>query len=249
MFDFTARKFLRLNPEQQHKKCVEVLRALIEEYEDRVLFFKNYEIYRQLELWLQLAPAPLNDPKQLADRFHEHLRLADQKLKEHRLLLIKKTDRSQAEETWDISIYLDHIRSAHNVGSILRTTEAFRLGKVYFSEQTPSITHKQVQDTAMGCADWIESERCGSLAQLPAPYIALETSEQATPLYDFTFPERFTLIIGNEEYGCSDVSLQLADQIIEIPLRGKKNSLNVANAFAITAAEIQRQKLTRSIHD
>jgi tRNA G18 (ribose-2'-O)-methylase SpoU len=61
------------------------------------------------------------------------------------------------------------------------------------------------------------------------------------PLSDFIFPASFTLILGNEEYGISNESLKLADYIVEIPLFGAKNSLNVACAFAIAASQIRRQ--------
>lgn len=70
----------------------------------------------------------------------------------------------------------------------------------------------------------------------------METAAEAIPITDFEFPETFTLVIGNEEYGCSDAILAQADYVIKIPLRGRKNSLNVANAFAIAAAEISRQR-------
>ena len=72
--------------------------------------------------------------------------------------------------------------------------------------------------------------------------IVLETSPQSQPIYQFHFPDAFTLVIGNEEYGCSENSIQLADALVEIPMAGRKNSLNVANAYAIAASEIHRQK-------
>jgi tRNA G18 (ribose-2'-O)-methylase SpoU len=155
---------------------------------------------------------------------------------------IKKKDRPSAgEEPWPLAVYLDHIRSAHNVGSILRTVEAFSLGKVYFSSDTPYIDHSQVQKASMGTFDQVPCFRDSSVADLPKPVIALETSEDAISLYEFLFPGKFSLVIGNEEYGCSDEVLRKADYLVEIPLRGRKNSLNVANAFAIAAAEIAKQ--------
>jgi tRNA G18 (ribose-2'-O)-methylase SpoU len=140
------------------------------------------------------------------------------------------------------SIYLDNIRSAHNVGSIIRTTEAFSLGTLHFSDKTPYIDNKQVKDTAMGTQGWVECRSNMLLKDLPRPIIILETAHNAIPIHDFIFPDQFTLVVGNEEYGCSDESIQLADIALEIPLVGKKNSLNVANAFAIAAYEIRKQR-------
>ena len=51
-----------------------------------------------------------------------------------------------------------------------------------------------------------------------------------------------TFPLGNEEYGCSKETLAMADYLLTIPLYGRKNSLNVSNAFAIAAQEICRQK-------
>jgi tRNA G18 (ribose-2'-O)-methylase SpoU len=155
---------------------------------------------------------------------------------------VRQGDRSTGEEIWPIAIYLDHLRSAHNVGSIIRTVEALALGSLYFSPKTPFITHKQVQDTAMGSIQWTSCYQEMDLSKLPRPIIVLETCQEALSLYDFIFPSSFTLVVGNEEYGCSDETLKSADFLVEIPLRGHKNSLNVANAFAMVAGEICRQK-------
>jgi tRNA G18 (ribose-2'-O)-methylase SpoU len=123
----------------------------------------------------------------------------------------------------------------------VRSFEAFQLGTLILSPQTPGLEHKQVIDASMGCASHVSWERCAQAELLNGPLIAIETSPQSESLQDFVFPEKFTLILGNEEYGCREDSLAAADAIIEIPLVGRKNSLNVANAFAIVAWEISRQ--------
>jgi tRNA G18 (ribose-2'-O)-methylase SpoU len=87
----------------------------------------------------------------------------------------------------------------------------------------------------------VTCEKGVSLSQLPHPVIALDTSDEAVSLNDFLFPAAFTLVLGNEEYGISDEALRLSDILVEIPLLGVKNSLNVACAFAIAAAQIRRQ--------
>ncbi len=244
--DFTKRKFLSFSFERQQKKCAELLRGIYE----AALHQKNTSMllaaYQEITEWLDIAP--LADPqlKTIADRYHEHLRQALVKHKEHNLLpAIRRGDRLQAELPWTLAVYFDHIRSAHNVGSMLRTIEAFALGKAYFSDDTPSALEKPVQDAAMGSCQWLECHRGVALESLPRPIIALETAPEAVSLFDFIFPETFTLVVGNEEYGCSDHTLKLTDILVKIPLRGHKNSLNVANAFAIAAAEIYRQRHAR----
>lgn len=244
MYDFTKRKFQALPLKRQHKKCADLLRQLYDKLISNDISEKDWETYQQLLQWMNIPDQTIIlHPKTLADRYHWHRQQAQISHKEHYLLpKIRKGDRSEGETPWSIAIYLDHLRSAHNVGSIVRTVEAFALGTLYFSPKTPFVTHKQVQDTAMGAHQWITCAQHIELTTLPRPIIALETSEEAIKLYDFIFPLTFTLVVGNEEYGCSDEVLAIADYLIEIPLRGHKNSLNAANAFAIAAAEISRQK-------
>ena len=93
----------------------------------------------------------------------------------------------------------------------------------------------------MGTSTEVPTTKNASLKNLPRPLIALETAPLAPSIYDFSFPPTFTLLLGNEEYGLSRESLDQADQLVQIPLQGSKNSLNVACAYAIVAAEIRRQ--------
>lgn len=240
---FTKKKFQSLPIERQHKKCSELLKNLYENflYQKPVDFY--YDQYQLMQKWMSLDQELTLDIKHIADRFHYHLKLSRQLLKENNLLpSIKQGDREQGCEIWPIAVYLDHLRSAHNVGSIIRTVEAFALGSIYFSEQTPYVDNKQVKDASMGTFQWVQCFTDKRIDELPKPLIVMETSTQAHSIYDFVFPQSFTVALGNEEYGCTDEILKLADVIIEIPLRGRKNSLNVANAFAIAASEIQRQK-------
>ncbi len=243
MTRFTKRKFQLLPIKRQHQKCAELLSVIYNKLIAQQTWAIEWEIYRELLQWMNdTIPVTVN-PQILADQYHYHLQQAQISKKEHHFLpAIRQGDRVKGEAPWPIAIYLDHIRSAHNVGSIVRTVEAFSLGSLYFSPQTPFVTHKQVQDTAMGAQQWISCHQGIPLHSLPRPIILLETSPDALPLYSFIFPPSFTLVVGNEEYGCSQESLALADYLVEIPLRGHKNSLNVANALALVAGEINRQK-------
>lgn len=231
---FEKRKFLQLELKQRHKKCAEILRWHYEEKNT------DFSYYNRLLEWMYYNPYEHIDFKTLADRYHWHLQQAGLSLKEHNLLPVLRTkDRSPKLDFPNIAIYLDHVRSAYNVGSILRTVEALRIGKVYFSEKTPFIDNEKVRRTAMGAAELVPVFQNVPLSQLPRPIIALDTSDAAISIAEFMFPSLFTLILGNEEYGISNESLKEIDTIIEIPLFGKKNSLNVACAFAIAAAKIQ----------
>jgi tRNA G18 (ribose-2'-O)-methylase SpoU len=234
---FTKRKFLQLELKQRHKKCAELLRRHYEEQND------DFTEYNTLLSWLYYNPYIHTDFKALADRYHWHLQLAGLSLKEHNLLPALRTGDRTAKLDFpsNIAIYLDHVRSAYNVGSILRTVEALRIGRVYFSEKTPFIDNEKVQRTAMGGAELVPCFQNVPLSSLPRPIIALDTSNAAVHISEFQFPESFTLILGNEEYGISNDSLKEVDYIVEIPLFGAKNSLNIACAFSIAASKIRLQ--------
>jgi tRNA G18 (ribose-2'-O)-methylase SpoU len=237
---FTKHKFIKLDFKLQHKKCAEVVRSL---YEEPV---PNLEYYNSLLSWMKMLPFLSTDRKELADRYHYHLREAGLSLKEHNLLPhIRTGDRIAKKEFPEVAIYLDNIRSAYNVGSILRTTEALRIGQVHFGGNTPFIDNEKVIRTAMGAAELVPSFRRTALGSLPRPIIALDTSDEAIPVHSFIFPPVFTLILGNEEYGISKEALSHADYLIEVPMLGAKNSINVACAFAIAASEIRRQLTVR----
>lgn len=201
--------------------------------------------YQKACLWMGLEKVK-ETPEAVSNRFHKHLKGCSRSVKEHNLLpRVRKGDLPSGEAPWPITIFLDNLRSAHNVGSILRTTEALRLGSIVLSEDTPGPEEKPVRDTSMGTHEWVSCKRA-PLESLPRPLIVLETSPDATPLCEFTFPESFTLVIGNEEFGVSEALLAEADAIVEIPLRGRKNSLNVACAFSMAAEEIYRQRMRKT---
>lgn len=237
---YVENRFNLLSDIQKHKRCAELLRRAYQDPQPEII-----ETYKQLYCWLKSPFGEIASltAKTLADLYHQHLQAAGMSHKEHNLLSPQRRgDFNTPKEPWPIDIYLDNLRSAHNVGSILRTIEALSLGTVYFSPNTPYIDNPKVEKTSMGSIPTLQCHKNFPLQTLRKPIIALETSEKAQNLYQFTFPTSFTLVVGNEEYGCSDTTLEQAEIILEIPLRGKKNSLNVANAFACVASEISRQK-------
>lgn len=231
---WTEKKFLSLPLEQQHKKASELLRHIHQGSEE------SKDVYNQLCRWLSIPCIDTFSIKLMSDRFHFHLHQANICWQEHNLLIVRSQDRISLAPPLSVSIYLDNLRSAFNVGNILRSVEAFRLGKVFFSSSTPFIDNPKVQKTSMGTFDKISCSKLKSLDQLPRPFIALETADFADSIHDFAFPETFTLLLGNEEYGLSDTILKEVDFFVQIPLVGSKNSLNVASAFAIAAASIRK---------
>lgn len=233
-WDFTKRKFLSLRKSLQHKKASELLKEF-SPLKSSSSLIRNYQT---IEEWMSLAPLDFSNQEEISHRFHFHLCEAKISLKEHALLHIKTKDTPSNTPFLPIHIFLSSLRSAFNVGSILRTVEAFRLGTVHFSKTTPTIDNPKVQKASMNTFDKVPCLMNSEIQSLPRPWIALETATPSTPLFSFCFPSTFTLILGNEEFGIPKELLEKCDFILEIPLCGSKNSLNVASAFAIAAAAI-----------
>lgn len=198
-------------------------------------FFLEYIYFSE-----KMGLPPLQPTQEaIRERYHNHLQQASIRLKEHNLL-VSTQDKSTAAPSLGISVALDSLRSVHNIASIIRTMEAFSFGSLYLLQGSYRVDGNALAKVAMGTLPFVPLQQGVDIATLPRPWIALETVPQAQSYSDFAYPPLFTLLIGNEERGISPDLLKQADAVVQIPLRGRKNSLNVANAFAILAAEIVR---------
>lgn len=144
-------------------------------------------------------------------------------------------------------LVLDNLRSAFNVGSIIRTAECFNLSKIYFCGYTPLPDNLKVKKTAMGTenkVDWEHYKDIGRLIKklkISHSILALETANNADIIYQVEIPQPSVLILGNEALGIGSNVLSLADHTLKIPVKGWKNSFNVATACGIACYEIHRQ--------
>lgn len=153
-----------------------------------------------------------------------------------------------------VTVVIENVRSAYNVGAILRTCDAALVDRVIVTGYTPLPDHPKVRKTALGA----EKEVPWEAARETAPLIrrlktegytiaALEITDQPSRVEDLgrnQFP--LALIVGNEVAGVSDEAIALADLAIEIPQYGIKQSLNVAVAFGIAMMGVIER--FRSIH-
>lgn len=163
-------------------------------------------------------------------------------------------------------VLLDNIRSNHNVGSVFRTADAFGISKIILTGLTPypslgekdkrrkGIQEKATKDiakTALGAEKTVEFEYCKSpittiknLKKEGFKIMALENNlnEKAKPveISKQKFTGKICLILGAEVEGIAKNILKISDQIIEIPMKGKKESLNVSVAFGVAAYELTR---------
>ncbi len=149
------------------------------------------------------------------------------------------------------AVLLDNIRSAWNVGSIFRSADGFGFAHVYLCGITPTPANEAVKKTALGVEDFVTWSHHQDAVKLVKglkvegwKILALEDDEQASSISQFTdtqFPNPIVLIVGSEITGIDPDLLTLADEVIYIPMRGVKRSLNVANAFSIAAYALVEQ--------
>lgn len=244
---FSQKKFQSLKFEQQHKKCAELLKEAIEC--ESPLRTQKISHYLELCEWLPFEPLRSFHLEDLADRYHAHVELCGRGVREDGMLKIRRGDETKARgHKLPVTLYLQELRFAHNVGSIIRTVECMGLNEVVTSEKTAQLEHLQVKRACMGCEKWVSIKENTPLSTCPRPWIALETVDGSTATWEFEFPSTpFTLIVGNEEYGVHPDTLKECDEIVQIPVFGRKNSMNVANALSCAAYEIRRQHQARQL--
>lgn len=145
------------------------------------------------------------------------------------------------------AVILDNIRSAWNVGSILRSAEGFGFSRAHLCGITPTPEHDAVRKTALGAEDSI-AWTCHKDAVILAQELkrngwtlyGLEETDISTSLYEMGYPhEPMALIVGNEICGVDPDLLAMCERIFYIPMRGKKRSFNVAMAFSAAAYALQ----------
>ncbi|MDP2649939.1 MAG: RNA methyltransferase [bacterium] len=143
-------------------------------------------------------------------------------------------------------LILHNIRSAHNVGAIFRTADAAGVGAVYLTGYTPAPVdrfgrvQKEIQKTALGAEQnlaWEKKAKPVPLIQKlqKAGYevIALEQAPGAVSYKNVRRTKPLALVVGNEVRGLSKQILSMCDKIADIPMRGKKESLNVSVATGV----------------
>jgi 23S rRNA (guanosine2251-2'-O)-methyltransferase len=147
-----------------------------------------------------------------------------------------------------LTLVLDNVRSAYNVGSILRTAETAGVAEVICCGYTPCPPHDKVQKTAFDAADTVPTRHFPStLAALEDlrrngwTVYGMETTSRSLPYTSVTFPQRTVLVLGNEVTGVDTAVMDACDELCEIPTYGMKNSLNVASAAPVVVFEVLRQ--------
>ena len=158
----------------------------------------------------------------------------------------------KASEKMPLVVVLDDVRSMYNVGSVFRTSDAFRVEAICLCGITARPPHAEIHKTALGAEDSMEwryfEHTIDAVEALKAKgyYVfSIEQCEGSTMLQNLkTEPgRRYAIVLGNEVKGVKQEVVDMCDGCVEIPQFGTKHSLNVASTAGIVIWEFAKQMI------
>lgn len=147
-------------------------------------------------------------------------------------------------------VILDDVRSMYNVGSVFRTSDAFRVESIYLCGITACPPHQEIHKTALGAEDTVSwkhyDDTLTAVNELKGrgyTVLAIEQCEGSTMLQDLqTAPEQpYAIVMGNEVKGVRQDVIDACNGCIEIPQFGTKHSLNVSTTAGIIIWEFAKR--------
>jgi len=147
-----------------------------------------------------------------------------------------------------VVVVLDNIRSALNVGAIFRTCDAILAEKLYLCGITAYPPHNKIPKTSLGATDVVPWEYDKStvkvvkhLKEQGFNIVCTEITEESIIYTNHYFQKPTAIVVGHEIHGITKEVLDIADTVIELPMLGRAQSLNVATATGIVLYEMLRQ--------
>lgn len=144
-------------------------------------------------------------------------------------------------------LVLPNIRSGHNVGAMFRAADGAGVDKIYLTGYTPCPPHTQIDKVSLGAEKWMPWEYCKQTGRLLKQLkkegyniVALEQTKKSKNIFEWKPAFPMALVVGNEITGVPKNLLKYCDEAVEIPMQGKKNSLNVSVAAGIAMYQIQK---------
>jgi tRNA (guanosine-2'-O-)-methyltransferase len=154
----------------------------------------------------------------------------------------------------DLNVVCENIHDPHNVSAILRTCDAVGVQNVkllYTKEIFPKLGKK----SSASAKKWIDTQRFTNPQELKKhlkskriTIYATYLKEDSVSIFDVDWTKPSAVIFGNEQRGVSDEVLDICDQLINIPMFGMIESLNVSVAAAVVLYEATRQRLKKHFY-
>lgn len=258
IYKFTAKKFGAQPPARQLRVLAEMLLQL-ENADTEAEFCSLWEHLCELFGWL---------PEELALHFagakeldcHDRERIlrfaqtylirsgkdfSDLQIHLHQGDFQRSGDPRLLERAAGFVVILDNLRSAFNIGSIFRTAECLAVQELALCGICALPGHPKLEQTAMGTQSKVSWRYFQHSLEAVQYYreqgyeiVALETAEQALNVFEADFQFPLALVLGNESLGISSEVLAEVDYLVQLPVLGWKNSLNVGVSFAVAAYRI-----------
>ena len=159
---------------------------------------------------------------------------------------MRRTYNTMNKTKLPVMVILNDVRSAHNVGSIFRTADAAGVSRIYIAGYTPAPIDRfgrpqgDIEKTALGAELSVPWENYQNVVELIKKLqsegvyvVAVEQRPGATDYKDLTLEGPTAFVFGNEVDGIPDEACEAADAVVDIVMRGKKESLNVAIAVGV----------------
>ena len=170
------------------------------------------------------------------------------KLKNKDLQRINIEAFKKAEKT-PITIVLDNVRSALNVGSVFRTSDAFLIENIILCGITATPPNKEIRKAALGSTDSVNwkyikntTDAVKQLIKDGYHVVGIEQADKSTQLNEFELPKKpIAIILGNEVNGVEQEVINLCNEVIEIPQFGTKHSLNIAVTTGIVIWDLWKK--------
>lgn len=149
-----------------------------------------------------------------------------------------------------LTVVLDDVRSLYNVGSVFRSSDAFRVEAVYLCGITATPPHPEIHKTALGGEDSVAwryfntaTEAVQSLHDDGVTVYSIEQVEGSTKLQNLQLDtdKRYAVVFGNEVKGVHQEVVDMSDGCLEIPQFGTKHSLNVSVTAGMVIWEVAKQ--------
>ncbi len=262
---FTEKKFNGLSEKTKLKKIADQLKnyrdSLLKKQEYDLSSLKLFHKYLEKDQNLCSIHQKLSEVLTAGDYqakiehahflFHFLMQEIGYPLSEKQFIEVTTSDNqnfSTQNRNQNFVIILENLRSAFNVGSILRLCDAFNVGKIYLTGLTARMSDDKVLKTSKESQHYLDIQRTEDITSLIEnlkeenyKIVAADTFKEAVEIKDFKFPLKTALIFGNEEIGISQRTLALCDNFVKIAMLGFKNSINVANAASIFLYEYSKQ--------
>ncbi len=152
----------------------------------------------------------------------------------------------------ETTVVLHNIRSAHNVGSIFRTADAAGVARIFLTGYTPvpldrfGRPQKDIAKTALGAERTVPWEQCATVREAMQKLrdedfhiVGVELDSHAVDYRKFARAKKTAFIFGNEVRGLSPALRRACDALVEIPMRGTKESLNVSVSAGVILFALQ----------